>query len=321
VPSWQGLGRLIRSGHARKQLFAGLTRRHFYRVAHLYTPVLLSVTERYRFLVSTRDPYIGRDTFLFGPWEAQAQRESIAELRRRFPEEFDLRGTTVVEIGANIGTQTIPFAKEFGAARVIAVEADPANALLLRQNAIGNDAAEIVKTLNVAASDRNGWITLGLSPTNPGDHRVSTDGDPEAPQRQSVEIQSVRIDTLIDDEVFAEEDVSLMWVDVQGHEGHVLAGATRLLARGTPIVCEYWPDGLRSCGGLDLFHELVAQHYTTVVDLQSPWPDRSSTELPSDRVDELAGKYRGPDDAPTAATDLLLLRDPLNQIREAAEAT
>ena len=93
------------------------------------------------------------------------------------------------------------------------------------------------------------------------------------------------------------------------------------MARRTPFVCEYWPDGLRSFGGLDLFHELVARHYTTVVDLQTPWPDLSSTELPSDRVDELAEKYRGPDGAPIAAMDLLLLRRPLDQIREAAEAT
>lgn len=309
MPSWQGLGRLLRSQQARKKLFAGVTREYFYRVSHLYTPVVLSVQDGYRFLVSTRDPYIGHDTFMFGPWEAEAQRQAIGELRKRATGSFDLRGTTVIEVGANIGTQTIPFVKEFGAARVVAVEADPENALLLQQNAIGNEVGGIIQTLNVAASDRDGSITLHRSPTNRGDHRVSIDDTLEGTQRESCEIPAMRIDKLISDGVVIEEEVALLWIDVQGHEAHALAGASSLLQRGTPIVCEYWPDGLRSSGGLDMFNELVRQHYSTVVDLQTPWPDRPSRGLPSDRIAELADKYRGPDDDPTAATDLLLLRE------------
>jgi hypothetical protein len=44
--------------------------------------------------------------------------------------------------------------------------------------------------------------------------------------------------------------VDLVKIDVQGHEGHVLAGMTNLLryAPDITILLEFWPEGLRNAG-------------------------------------------------------------------------
>jgi hypothetical protein len=56
------------------------------------------------------------------------------------------------------------------------------------------------------------------------------------------------------DQVLAEdpdlhrEDVTLVWADIQGHEGQFFKGAARLLGRGIPAVCEFWPYAIARSG-------------------------------------------------------------------------
>jgi len=305
--------RLLRSAEARKLAFVDRTRSRFFRIAGLYTPALMAERDGERYLVSTTDPFIGHDTFVFGPWDAREQEEAVVELQRRLGDALRLKGGTVLDVGANIGTQSIPFIRRFGAGRVVAIEADPANATLLRQNVIGNGLEERVTILNMAAAAADGTVELQLSPTNPGDHRVTSRGaatrDAQG-ARETVSIPATRLDKLVEEGVFSVDEVALVWIDVQGHEGDVLSGAQLLLAAKTPVVCEYWPFGLEQADGLALFHELVSAHFSTVVDLQSPWPDRAPRALDATEIAGLAARYPGSDDSRFTATDLVLVPDP-----------
>ena len=51
---------------------------------------------------------------------------------------------------------------------------------------------------------------------------------------------------------------SLAWIDVQGYEGFVLAGAQRLTAVRTPLVIEFWPYGLERAGSYSKLVEALA---------------------------------------------------------------
>jgi hypothetical protein len=67
-----------------------------------------------------------------------------------------------------------------------------------------------------------------------------------------------RLDTLAEGGDIAVAETTVVWVDAQGHEGQILAGAQTLLGR-VPMVLEFWPYGLRRAGGYDLFLESVAR--------------------------------------------------------------
>jgi hypothetical protein len=106
------------------------------------------------------------------------------------------------------------------------------------------------------------------------------------------------LDSLVEEGSLDLESLGLAWIDVQGHEGHVLAGAAGLLASAIPIACEYWPYGLKRAGGFDRFHALVSGLRSGFIDLSAP----DATVLPIDRLSALRARYLG-----VGYTDLLLL--------------
>ncbi|MEJ7784689.1 MAG: FkbM family methyltransferase [Solirubrobacteraceae bacterium] len=83
----------------------------------------------------------------------------------------------------------------------------------------------------------------------------------------TVQVPSRRLDSLIEADSVDLDEIGLVWIDVQGHEGHVLAGASTLLAAQLPIVCDYWPYGLRRAGAFDLFHQLLLHARPVIVHL------------------------------------------------------
>jgi len=182
---------------------------------------------------------------------------------------------------------------------------------------------ERVTVLNMAAAAADGTGELQLSPTNPGDHRLANrrpaNRDAQC-ARTTVSIPATRLDSLVEEGVFSADEVALVWIDVQGHEGDVLAGAQRLLAANTPVICEYWPFELEQADGLALFHKLVSAHFSTVVDLQSPWPDRGPQVLDASEIAGLAARYPGSDDSRFTAPDLVLVPDPPGRRGAAATA-
>lgn len=217
------------------------------------TPLAAVDHEGMRLLVATSDRAVSAWTFALGPYSSVTMRRALAVLRER---GHDITGRTVIEVGANIGTETVAFLRTHGAARVIAIEAAPANVELLRLNVALNGLDDRVTVVAAAASDREGSVELALSPINPGDHRVGP-----VVGRTTVQVPAVTLDSL------GAEDVALVWMDVQGHEGHVLNGASDLLAAGVPVVTEYWPSALAAAGRWERFFAIVTALRWDVYDL------------------------------------------------------
>lgn len=217
-----------------------------------------------------------------------------------------IEGRGFLDIGGNIGSATCLALSRYGAAEAWIFEPSPANVVLLRQNMLVNGLENRVHVHPIALSDHDGTTTFELSDKNWGDNRVRVEranGDRSLgvlgeAQRRTVEVPARRLDSLVDDGSIDLDSIGLAWIDVQGHEAHVFAGAVNLLDSDVPIICEYWPYGLERAGGLQRFHTLVAGSRSRFIDLATP----DATVLPIAKLAALQSKYTG-----VTYTDLLLL--------------
>jgi FkbM family methyltransferase len=205
-----------------------------------------------RYLVSTHDPFVGRELFVKGSFEV-----AKIDAAERILRDRDIRIEHVLDIGANIGTTTIEWLSRFPDATGHAFEPAPGNVRLLRYNLAANGLRDRVIVEEVALSDQDGHAALELSPENPGDHSVRV-GDPLG--REAVQIRTARLDSLIEHQIVKAPESTFVCIDVQGHEGQAMLGASGLLARKPPLMCEFWPAALRRCGGYDRLIDILASY-------------------------------------------------------------
>jgi FkbM family methyltransferase len=148
---------------------------------------------------------------------------------------------TAVDIGAHVGYFALLAARRVGSAgRVVAVEAAPDNFALLRAN-VARSRARQVSVKHAAAWNQPGDLSLRMSPTNTGDHRVFAHDE----AGQTVTVPAIRMDDLLR----AESRVDFVLLDTQGSERAVLEGMIDTLNRFRPrIQAEFWPHGIRGFG-------------------------------------------------------------------------
>jgi FkbM family methyltransferase len=153
-------------------------------------------------------------------------------------------GMTFLDIGANVGYYTaLALAATGGDGRIIAMEPDPENFEYLQQTVIAN-SGQNVQCVKRAAAERAGRTQLFVSDTNRGDNRLY----PNELANGSIEIEAIAVDDQLAE--LGVDTVDLIKIDVQGYEGKVFAGMTKLLSRSPKllIMSEFWPYGLRSVG-------------------------------------------------------------------------
>lgn len=257
-----------------------------------------------RFAVRTDDREIGRHTFVNGAYDLETMRCALRLLQTEAGRT--LEGRTVLDVGANIGVSIVPLMRLFGAERGIAFEPAPDAVEILELNVALNDLSDRVKVMALGLSDRDGALELALSADNFGDHRLRTadanDSD-DTSGRRTVAVQVRRLDGLVRSGEVDGAAVGLVWLDVQGHEGHVLAGGRDLLRLGVPVVTEFWPSAMRDAGGLEAFHAVVRSCFARVIDVRAAQGGGRPQALPSAGIEQLTERYAGP----AAFTDLLLL--------------
>jgi len=292
----------------------GLARRGFFAAARRFTPVMTVDRDGLRFYVSTSDRVLSRRLFIYHRKPERDIEHAFVALRQVCQLTRSLERTLVIEIGANIGSHTVELLKRYGAENVVAIEPDPGNFELLQHNVLANGVYDRVAMLQLALSDRNGTAELELASDNCGDHRIRGSGradDGAEPLRPTVEVQTARFDSLVDAGDIDLGSVGLVWMDVQGHEAHVLRGARSLLESPIPVVMEYWPYGLRRAGALEALHELIATHYRYVIDL-GEGSSRRRRIMPASRLAGIEVEYGWSESSPyyrEKATDLILAHD------------
>ena len=195
-------------------------------------------------------------------------------------------GMVVVDIGAQIGFYTATAAHGVGATgRVIAFEPDPGNFSFLEQTVRINGFSN-VDCYRVALADELRRGRLFLSAQNVADHRLYDSGD----SRPSIEVDVWTLDGFMDEQQILHIDFIKM--DVQGSEGRVLRGMTRILQSRLPVtlMTEFWPQGLQMCGvTADEVLQLIVHSGFTILEMD---PSKQ-TLTPVDDLELLKSRYPG----------------------------
>jgi FkbM family methyltransferase len=248
-------------------------------------------TRQGRFRLPLRDEAISKALFIERQYELDLVTRSLAALRSigRLP----ARGQgTVLDIGANNGVISIGMLTTGEMAAAIAIEPEPGNFALLESNVKLNGLDGRMTCIRSALSDREGEVAFELSGDNFGDHRVRATAPVTGPEhygesgRRVTKVPARRLDDALTES--QRRGLSLIWMDVQGYEAHVLRGAPRVIATTVPLVTEIWPYGLRRAGTSNAtFCDVAASHWATFSELPDLEP-RPVAELPA-LLDRLSG--------------------------------
>jgi FkbM family methyltransferase len=205
-----------------------------------------------------------------------------------------------LDVGAHIGTTALIAVRRFGFESAVAFEPDESNFRLLRANLSVNGLEQEIETFNVALSNRIGEGAFEVRPSISSKHRVLRSDEVAT---NTVRVPLTTLDALVEGGRIDPADVSLLWLDIEGHELEALQGARALRERSIPIVMEFIPRELREGDRLEALASLLGEHYTHVVDLR-PRPGDVPASRPLHALPELAEQYR------RGFTDLLVFRLP-----------
>jgi FkbM family methyltransferase len=206
---------------------------------------------------------VGRGLFVDGRYEVEAAEALITWV------EQHARPRVLVDVGANVGSTTIPFA--MAGFDVIAVEPVPSTFAMLdanvRQNGLGN---RVVCMQQAVTSSGAGTAEMWISGAS-GLNELFVEGRRPVftrTGRAPVELVSVRGNGLT--EIVAEAgrtpaDVGLVWCDAQGSESNVIETGAPLWRSGVPLVVEIDVDILDGHGGVPRFLRLAREHFTWFV--------------------------------------------------------
>lgn len=246
-------------------------------LAYLGDVPLTLRTRHGRLSFSSRDRGVGRRLFLDRELEwATIERAVVLARRLGYLQPRD--PGCLLDVGANIGTVCIAMVRDGVVATARAFEPEPTNYRYLRRNICQNGLDGRILAFDVALSSANGTAELELS-SNSGDHRLRAATPPAGPERyhegrrSRITVPVRRLDDFLDAASISLKEVRLLWMDVQGHEKHVLEGAAKVLDAGVPVVAEFWPYGLARAGvSPGEFSAFVALRFSRYWDLREAAP-------------------------------------------------
>ena len=218
----------------------------------------------------SKDKTTGRILHVYRNHEFSDMMEIVAFLREK---GFLSQGCdgTVLDVGGYIGMSSTTFLLEKIFKKSIAFEPSPINYNLLLKNISNNDLEDSLQVFNLALSDKNGTLNFELSEKNYGDHRVRSGSDIEKghygeENRTVIEVQAKRFDEFISEHSeINQDDIKLIWMDVQGHEAKFINGAHDFLSKhkNIPIMMEFWPYAINRSGvSKEEFVEIVSSLFS-----------------------------------------------------------
>lgn len=149
-------------------------------------------------------------------------------------EALPVAGSVFVDVGANIGTQTI-YALMFGGfEKAVCFEPSPRNAMILRANLAINNLSDRATVVEAAAGAEEGRLAMSLSETNGGGHSLAFNRG-----TSTIGVDVVTVEKTLASFGVSQERVGLACIDVEGFESEVLAGWPSLA--GTPVMMECRP--------------------------------------------------------------------------------
>ena len=152
-----------------------------------------------------------------------------------------------VDLGANVGTTTLPLAQVM---HVLAVEPVPTTFDFLTHNIAQNGYDDRVVALRTAIGEKSGCVHM-VTPSHGSSHIVAQATD------DSISVPAAPLMELLDQGGVAAADVAFVWSDTEGTENAVVRTGEPLWDRGVPLFAEVWPHS-------DL-GDVVGPHFTEFV--------------------------------------------------------
>jgi FkbM family methyltransferase len=215
----------------------------------------------YRGLAATGllETKLGKRVFvsLYDGYKARFEAADVDALRA-----WTMPGSTVIDVGANVGFFTVRFARWAGSTgRVIAIEPEPENLRRLRQRIETAGVGSVVEVVEGVVAEKPGTLHLWLCPTNPAAHHLANDG---------ILVRAWTVDDLMASRGWPA--VSLMKIDVDGSEVRVLHGARETINRWHPVLFVEVFDRLLGEAGYtaDMLLDEIQGHGYRIYDITSP---------------------------------------------------
>lgn len=227
-------------------------------------------TKQGRLTVSTKDLFIGKQLYVSKHFEYDFSIHVLKFLKDSgfLPE----KNVIMIDIGANIGMISIGLLRSGLIDQAIAFEPETINFNLLQRNISQNGLNDKIIPIHRALGESHSMLTMELSPTNLGDHRIKS-ATPltekelnHESERKTINVESIRLDDIsriIELNTIDLSTVLIIWIDVQGYEGFVFKGGKKFLARGIPTVSEISPYGILRAGmTIEDFTHIVSHYWS-----------------------------------------------------------
>lgn len=140
-----------------------------------------------------------------------------------------------LDIGANIGTQTVYFGLSGRFSRILAVEPSPANLELLATNVRQNGFDDQVTIAACAVGETEATLDLHMDRLNHGGNSFVN----ITPGQVTIPVPVRRIDGLLAEHGIDPARVALVWMDIEGYEPAASRSMENLLARQVPVMTEF----------------------------------------------------------------------------------
>ena len=204
--------------------------------------------KKYNLLVNPRD-HIGFQSFIKNePFEMSMY--NLVEQNKH------LKGNIIIDIGANIGTASIPICAKYGY-ELIAIEPSKDNLKLLKKNISNNQIkAQLLMYALVDNSFKENHIKMFINKGNTGANSLIEKWNPSKDRniKNSFELVAAKtFDKIVREIGLNVDDVLCVKIDVEGMEEEVLLGAKKfLIDNKAPIIMEYRNDILNKYAGKNM---------------------------------------------------------------------
>jgi len=272
MKSWKRRLRKWRNRMAKRFLATPIGRE---MLVNAVSPKILSMTADCGDHLMTFSPhdYIGRKIYRKGHFERQNVDRLLSVLRQKGllqPEKV------LLELGGNIGTQTIYFALSRAFRRIVTVEPDPRNFQLLRTNIDQNNLGERITAINSAAGESEGMLDFFLHPDNHGKSSALRQSDRDI----EIKVPVKPVTALLTEAGVAPEDIGLIWMDIEGYEPVAARSMQPLLARRVPFYMEFSPVFYGPAGSRAFVEHLAGFYEDCIVFFEDRQEEMKVTALP-----------------------------------------
>ena len=243
--------------------------------------------------VATNDKIIGLQLANCGHFEEYKISEVVSFIKK----QFGARPYRFIDIGANIGTHIIYALKKSAFNEAIGFEPDPFNYSILKLNIENNHLLEKSKIHNLAISDSTGVSNLSLSSVNFGDHRIKVENEQkngssiDEAERELISVKTDTLNSFISSNNIQLDLNTLIWIDTQGHEGHVVSGFKDIPVNSQPfVVLEFWPYGLEISGGKERLMDFL-RNCRYVFDIRDHQWNTKPNALTENQIETIYKKF------------------------------